>query len=162
MKGNPFFASNAISPTNTGDRNQSARGLFLKCPETFRAHFGCHNSLYVFATPRFSAIKLRNPLGFIYIKNMIKDQLFKTRRLQFDKWLFGPEKFSGLSRNRPLSTEFHRDWRNLELCVTFLGVDIKKIFWKWKFRSWLIKYHTLFSTRLSPLRQVKPHEFPFH
>ena len=46
------------------------RGLFLKSPETFRAYFGCHNSLYTFATPRFWAFKLRNPLGFSYIKNI--------------------------------------------------------------------------------------------
>ena len=29
----------------------------------------------------------------------VKDQLFKTSELPFDTWLFGPEKFSGLSRN---------------------------------------------------------------
>ena len=28
-------------------------GLFLKSPETFRVYFGCRNSLYIFATPRF-------------------------------------------------------------------------------------------------------------
>ena len=33
---------------------------------------------------------------------MLKDQRFKTSGLQFDNWLFGPEKFSGLSRDRPL------------------------------------------------------------
>ena len=32
--------------------NYWCRGLFLKIPETFRAYFGCHNSLYMFATPR--------------------------------------------------------------------------------------------------------------
>ena len=40
-------------------------------------------------------------LNFFYIKNMLKDQLFETSGLQFDNWLFGSEKFSGLSRNRP-------------------------------------------------------------
>ena len=35
---------------------------------------------------------------------MLKDQLFKTSRLQFDNWLLGIEKFSGLSRNRPQGT----------------------------------------------------------
>ena len=34
-----------------------------------------------------------NSLGFSYIKNMLKDQLFKTSGLQFD--------ISGLWRNRP-------------------------------------------------------------
>ena len=32
---------------------------------------------------------------------MLKQQLFKISRLQFDDWLFGPKKFSGLSRNKP-------------------------------------------------------------
>ena len=32
---------------------------------------------------------------------MFKDQLFKTSGLQFDNWLFGPEKFWGPLRNRP-------------------------------------------------------------
>ena len=32
---------------------------------------------------------------------MLKDLLFKTSRWQFDDWLFGPKKFSGLSRNKP-------------------------------------------------------------
>ena len=73
----------------------------IKSLEIFRAYFGCHNSLYIFATPRFQAIKLRNPLGFSNIKILLKGQLFETSGLLFDKWLFGPEKFSELSRNRP-------------------------------------------------------------
>ena len=36
---------------------------------------------------------------------MLKGQLLKTSGLQFDKWLFGPEKFSGLSKPDPRS--FH-------------------------------------------------------
>ena len=35
---------------------------------------------------------------------MLKDQLLKTSRLKFDNRLFGPEKFPGLYRNRPLVT----------------------------------------------------------
>ena len=34
----------------------------------------------------------------------LKDQLFKTSGLQFYNWHFGPEKFSGLSINRPQVT----------------------------------------------------------
>jgi len=51
---------------------------------------------------RFKAIKLRSPLGISYVNKMLKDQLLKTSGLQFDDWLFGPEKFSGPSRNRAL------------------------------------------------------------
>ena len=39
---------------NGGTVNPNANvscDLFLRGPETFRAYFGCHNSLYIFATP---------------------------------------------------------------------------------------------------------------
>ena len=40
---------------------------------------------------------------------MLKDQLFKPSRFRFDNWLFGPEKISGLSRNRPKEiNEFYK------------------------------------------------------
>ena len=38
----------------------------------------------------------------MFLSKHLKDQLFKASVLQFDQWFFGPEKFSGLSRNRPL------------------------------------------------------------
>ena len=31
----------------------------------------------------------------------MKDQLYRISRSEFYEWLFGPEKFSGLSRNGP-------------------------------------------------------------
>ena len=55
------------------------------------------------------ANKLRNPLGCSYIKTILKDQLFKTSGLQFSNWLFGPENFSTLSRNRHLDA--NSGWR---------------------------------------------------
>ena len=39
----------------------------------------------------FFGLKLHNPLGFSWAKNILKDQLFKTSGLQFDNWLFEPE-----------------------------------------------------------------------
>ena len=33
---------------------------------------------------------------------MRKDQLYRMNGLEFYEWLFGPEKFSGFSRNGPL------------------------------------------------------------
>ena len=50
----------------------------------------------------FRALALRQSVIALvdYIKNILKGQPFKTSRLQFDNWLFGPNKFSGLSRNR--------------------------------------------------------------
>ena len=39
-------------------------------------------------------------LVFHTLTNLLKDQLFKTGGLRFDNWLYGPEKFLELSRNR--------------------------------------------------------------
>ena len=33
---------------------------------------------------------------------MLKGKVFETGRLKFDIWLFGPEEFSAISRDRPL------------------------------------------------------------
>ena len=74
----------ALSHPGKLPRFKKICGQFFKSPESFRAYFGCHNSLYIFAKPSFQAIKLRNPLSFSYIKNMLKDQLFKISRLQLD------------------------------------------------------------------------------
>ena len=52
---------------------------------------------------------------------MLKDQLVKPSRFSFDNWLFGPEKFSGLSRNR-LQDIITRVWRRcLKECVPALN-----------------------------------------
>ena len=39
---------------------------------------------------------------FYSLYNMWKDQLYRISRSEFNEWLFGAEKFSGLSRNGPL------------------------------------------------------------
>jgi len=41
---------------------------------------------------------------FSYTKNVLIDQLFKTSGLQFVNWLFGPDRFSEPSKNRPQIT----------------------------------------------------------
>ena len=37
-------------------------GLFFKSPKPFQTYFGSHNSLHIFARPRFLTIKLHNPV----------------------------------------------------------------------------------------------------
>ena len=86
-------------------------GLFLASPDNF---LGGHTSLCIFVTPRFKVIKLRNPLGFYWIKNMMKDQVFKTSRLLFDNWLLGPEKFLEFRETGP--------WENNETVDYFTVV----------------------------------------
>ena len=70
------------------------QGLFLKSPEyiiPFISSPARGSQLSSFAVL----------LVCLTLKNMLKDQLFKTSGLQFDNWLFGSEKFSGHSTNRP-------------------------------------------------------------
>ena len=79
-------------------------GLFLEGPETFRAYFGWHNSLCIFKTEASRGTKLRSYFYFYSLYNIWKDQLCRISRTYFYEWLFGHEKFSGLSRNGPLMT----------------------------------------------------------
>ena len=71
--------------------------LFLKSPETFRAYFGYYNALFISSQRRGS-----NSLGFSYLKNMLKDHLFKTSRLQFDNCGFwGPKSYRDFRETDP-------------------------------------------------------------
>ena len=78
-----------------------ARVLFLESPETFRAHFGWHNSLCIFKTKASRGTKLCSYFYFYSLYNIWEDQLYRMSRPELDEWLFGLEKLSGLSRNRP-------------------------------------------------------------
>ena len=49
--------------------------------------------------------KLCSYFYFYSLYNILKDQLYRISRSWFYEWLFGPEKFSGLSRNGPLITK---------------------------------------------------------
>ena len=69
---------------------------FLEIPETIRAYFGCHNFLCILKMKTFPGIKFCNKF------TLVKDQLSRISRWQFQKQLFGPEKFLGLLRNGPL------------------------------------------------------------
>ena len=79
-------------------------GPFLESPETFRAHFGSHNSLCIFKTKASRGTKLCSYFNLYSLYKLWKDQLYRISGSQFYEWLFGPEKFSGLSGNRPLDT----------------------------------------------------------
>ena len=79
-----------------------AWGLFLESPETFRAHFGWHNSFFIFKARASRGTNLAVIFIFYSLYNIIwKDQLYRISRSKFYEWLFGSEKFSGLSRNGP-------------------------------------------------------------
>ena len=46
--------------------------------------------------------QIHSHFAFRCLENVLKDRLSKTSSWQFHKWLYGPETFSGLSRNGPL------------------------------------------------------------
>ena len=77
-------------------------GPFLKSPKTLRAIFGCHYSLCNSRMESIYFVKLHSYFSFCYLENMLKDLLSKRSGWQFHRWLFGAEKFSGLSRNGSL------------------------------------------------------------
>ena len=80
------------------------RDPFLESPETFRAHFGWHNSLCIFKTKASRGAKLR---GYFYIYslwNIWKDQLYKICGSEFYEWFFGPQ----------LET-----WKKMHVCTVF-------------------------------------------
>ena len=85
---------------------------FLESPETFRAHFGCHYFLRILKTKTFSCLKLCNEFALSYLEILVKDKLFRISGSQFLEWLFGPEKFTGLSRNGPLDLSNNSNGRS--------------------------------------------------
>ena len=77
--------------------NPGAR--FSKVPTLF----GWHSSLCIFKAKASRSTKLCTYPNFYSLYNIRKDQLHRISGSQFYEWLFGPEKSSGLSRNRPLN-----------------------------------------------------------
>ena len=82
-----------------------------------------------------------------YIKNILKGQPFKTSKFQFDNWLFGPNKFSGLSRNRPQDRKTEGRFKYNSSCTDlkyfnspmylYLFADVFVLF---RLRVWIIKF----------------------
>ena len=97
--------------------NYASRSLFLESPETFRAHFGWHNFLCIFKTKASRGTKLHSYFYFYSQYNIWKDQLYRTSRSYFYEWLFGPEKFSGLSRNGPLVYTMNRPFSTISSSI---------------------------------------------
>ena len=100
------------------------RRPFPESPETFRAHFGSHNSLCIFKAKESRGRKLCSYFNLYSFYNLWKEQFNRVSVSQFCEWLFGPQKFSGLSRNRPLST---RTYKNFALQTFRWSGDV---FWR--------------------------------
>ena len=65
------------------------RGPFLESPESFRVHFGLHNSLCIFKTKATRGSKLCSYFGCYSLYNILKDQLYRISGSEFYEWLFG-------------------------------------------------------------------------
>ena len=72
---------------------------FSKVPKLFGRVSGV---LCIFKTKASRGTKLCSYLNFCSLCNILKDQLFRISGSDFYEWLFGPEKFSELSRNGSL------------------------------------------------------------
>jgi len=96
---------------------------FLESPETFRVHFGCHNSPCIFETKASRGPNLGSYFNFYSLNKTGKEQLYRISGFEFYEWLFGPKKFSGLSRNGPLhlTNDYLNGKHLLALCSSYQG-----------------------------------------
>ena len=100
------------------------RARFSKVPKLF-GHISGRIILFVCSKRR--RLEARNfavILIYIPFTTYEKKQLYRISGSQFYEWLFGPEMFSGLSRNRPLNGDSNTDLcdagaiGSLSLCAT--------------------------------------------
>ena len=95
----PIFLLQGPSVVTSEPLSEETRSLFLESPETFWAHFGWLNSLCIFKVKVSWGTKLCSYFNCYSLYNLWKEQLNRISGSQFYEWLFGPEKFSRLSRN---------------------------------------------------------------
>lgn len=70
-------------------------------PRNFSVHSGCEKSLCILKTPKqFSGKKFCKKFTLLYLEIVVKHNLFRINGSQFQKCLFGPEKFEEPARNR--------------------------------------------------------------
>ena len=76
-------AANRDLRISIGPEFLDAWGPFLESPETFRAHFGLHNSLYIFKAKASRGTKLCINFNFYSLYSIWKDRLSRTSGSQF-------------------------------------------------------------------------------
>ena len=111
-----------LLPCSHRNRCLELWGPFFGTPESFRPHFGWHNSLCIVKAKAFLGTKLDSYFNFPSLYDIWKDQFYRISGSEFYEWLFGAENFGGLSRNgsqksfqlslRPLPSDHHYiTWR---------------------------------------------------
>ena len=83
--------------------------------------------------------------------NILKDQLYRISRSEFYEWLFGPEKFSGLSRNGPLGHICNsNNWREEKKLLLVLTQVTRRSCWCTK--QWQNVAHVLHNNNIEFLK----------
>ena len=72
--------------------------FLIQGPETFRARFGWHNSLFIFKTKAFRGTKICTYSNFYPLYKTWKNQLYKISESEFYEWLFGTYETRGPGR----------------------------------------------------------------
>ena len=84
-------------PLQTLEASHWSGACFSKVPKLFSAFRVTEFSLHL----QNEGTKLCSYFYFYSLYNIWEDQLYRISWPEFDEWLFGPEKLSGLSRNKP-------------------------------------------------------------
>ena len=93
-----FFSPN-------GDRT---RGPFLESPETFRAYFGWHNSLYIFKTKASRGTKLCSYFYFLFPLERIKRPALQNKQVVVLRMAFRTRKVLGPFEKRSPGARFSK------------------------------------------------------
>ena len=75
-------------------------GLFLESPETFRAYFGCHNSLCIFKTKASRGTKLCSYFDFLFPLQRIKRPALQNKQVVVLRTAFRARKVFGTFEKR--------------------------------------------------------------
>ena len=82
-------------------RTYKIRGPFLESPETFRAHFGSHNSLCIFKAKASRGTKLCSYFNLYSLYKSWKDQLYRISGRSFTNGFSGSKSFRDFRETGP-------------------------------------------------------------
>ena len=114
-----------------------------------RAYFGCHNSLYIFATPKFLRLQTSQSSCFSYIKTCKKIRFSEQADCCSATGFWGPKSFRDLARNRLLHS---CDQCNCYGRTVLLGI-VQSFLWnKTEDTSftWLLKSSSVMELNVAP------------
>ena len=78
---------------------------FLETPETFRAHFGCHNFLRIFKMKTFPGMNFCKKFTLSYLQIIVKDQRFRISGRSFKNGFSDPKRLRDFRETGPRSAK---------------------------------------------------------